>query len=611
LLERFRMKARHSLIVAVLLAAVIVFIVVWDASVFSRTEVRYEAAYRQLDRAEREAVARTALGLLENESKSIGDLPAFMNERADEDYLLFVSFALKGGRTKISFGRGPTLFAALKMACDEQARLWKGGAPWSLGMLKVDLVEHLSEPREVDKDFRFRGRRNFEGLMFGFDPPIYLLPEEVWGWNIFEDNGRVRLKILKRIFLRKNRGSLVAKKLEEGGKVSVQSFSCMSFGLIHGEFCDFWHGKAVPLEPLSSDVIRDMVQQGAGYLVRHQKESGRFLYRFQPERLGFSSSYNIVRHAGVMWSLLDFYRHTSSPPPRLEQALARSKDYLLSTLHEFRGAQGEMLLAPTLSDKVKLGAVGLGLLALVEYADVMDDRSLDPILTGLGKFILFCQEPSGKFRHKYDIGRGRFLSFTSQFYSGEAVLALVALYGHTKDERWLEAAKRGARYLIEVRDAKKSIRSLTHDHWLMIALSRLYLIDPAPLWRDHLFKLARAIMDKQRKEHEFPDYVGSFYDPPQSAVAATRAEGLVAAYRVAVDEDPELAGEIKRSLLLIADFLRFRHYSWELAAHTRRPQFAIGAFSESTLSSDVRMDYIQHCISALMGIDEVMGGSDG
>jgi len=300
------------------------------------------------------------------------------------------------------------------------------------------------------------------------------------------------------------------------------------------------------------------------------------------------------------------------PSDALKDALARAKDYLLSHMREFRDVEGRRLLAPTLRDEVKLGAAGLGLLALIDYAEIADDESLEPILEGMGEFILFCQKPSGEFLHKYDIRRKRFLNFRSQFYSGEATLALVALFEHTGDERWLEAAKSGARYLIEVRDAGKPLRSLTHDHWLMLALSRLYLVDRDPLWRDHLFRLARAIMLKQRKQHRFPDYVGSFYTPPQSAVAATRGEGLVAAYRIAVAEDPELADEIRQSLLLIADFLRYRHYSWELAAHTRRPQFAIGAFSESALSSNVRMDYIQHCISALMGIARILEGkTDG
>ncbi|HDH97053.1 MAG TPA: hypothetical protein ENF73_04935, partial [Proteobacteria bacterium] len=122
------MKGRGCLIVAVVLLAANLFTVVWDHFAFDREGRRYSVVYRELTRAEKEAVARAALDLLA--SGEVDDPPSFMVEEADGDYMLFVSFALHGGRTKVSFGRGSSILAALRMACKEQARLWISGVQW-------------------------------------------------------------------------------------------------------------------------------------------------------------------------------------------------------------------------------------------------------------------------------------------------------------------------------------------------------------------------------------------------------------------------------------------------------------------------------------------------
>lgn len=598
------MKIKGCLIASIFLFLFIAFIVCWDVFVSSGVEPNYQLITKKLDRAQKEIVARTALNLLSGEK--IEELSSYMTETGDGDYLLFVSFALDGGKARVGFGRGKNLFTALQSACKDLARLFSNEMPWKLGILKVDLVRGLSDKIELDKNSQLKLTYGIDGLLFERKSTVFVMPEEIWGWNVLEKNGLVRLKILERLLSRTSRGSSVAAELQQDKKVKVRTFRAESFGLIHGEFYDFWRGKAVPLGEITGDSLESSIDSAVDCLICNQEKSGRFLYTFYPESLSTGESYNIVRHAGVLWSLCE--RYNKKPTEPLLKTIVKAKDFLLSNVETFEDAQGRKLSALVFKDEVKLGAVALGLVALVEYSEVTGDRSLEPVLLKLAEFILYCQKPSGEFHHKYHIKRKKFLDFESDFYPGESILALIELYNHTNDAKWLDAAKLAARYLIEVRDANKSEYALQPDQWLMIALERLYKIEPDPLWREHLFKIGRSMLLKQHKTHRFMDYIGGFYEPPVSAVTATRAEGLVAAYRVAVSEDPAFAQEIERSLLLVADFLRFRQYTPELAMYVRRPQIAMGAFSESALSSSFRMDYIQHCISALMGISEIVGG---
>jgi len=600
------MKSKGCLIVSLILFLSLLSIIVWDAFFFSAEKLSYQPIVKSFERAQKEEIAKTTLALLSG--KNIESPPPYMVEVGDKDYLVFVSFALDGQRARVGFGHEKTLLAALESACKNLSRLFSDAVPWGLGILKVGLVEGISDVKQVDKDTRLKILVGIEGLIFELKSSVFVMPEEVWGWNILEDGGSIRLKIFERFLNRQSRGSSVATELQGGKKVEVQSFRAESFGLIRGSFYDFWRGKAIPLGEATSDSLESSISSAVAYLVRNQDSSGKFLYLLQPENLSFSESYNVVRHAGVLWSLCDRYR--AKPSEALLTAIVRAKNFLLSTIKEFEAPDGQKLYAPIYEkeNEAKLGAAALGLLALVEYSELINDRSAEPVILELGKFVLFCQQPSGDFHNKYHVRRMQFLEFESDFYPGESILALIELYKHTNDARWLDAAKLGVKYLIEVRDANKPENALQPDQWLMIALERMYRIEPNPAWRDHLFRIARSILPRQNKTHRFMDYIGGFYEPPQSAVTGTRAEGLVAAYRVAVTGDPELAGQIKRSLFLVFDFLRFRQYTPELAMNVRRPQIIMGAFSESALSSSVRMDYIQHCISAVMGISEIIGG---
>jgi hypothetical protein len=184
------------------------------------------------------------------------------------------------------------------------------------------------------------------------------------------------------------------------------------------------------------------------------------------------------------------------------------------------------------------------------------------------------------------------------YYTGEAVLGLLRLYAIDPNPAYLDAARRGADYVVHVRDASSTEDSQEHDHWISYAYNELYRVVPDPAYLEHALKIARAIEKKQHRAAgaQAPDYVGTFYEG-QSTPASTRIE--------AYDADIALSRFAGRPDAWLLDLAR------EAAASTLGQQFdaaddywlpnpakAAGGVRESLFASDVRIDYVQHAMSA-------------
>jgi hypothetical protein len=144
---------------------------------------------------------------------------------------------------------------------------------------------------------------------------------------------------------------------------------------------------------------------------------------------------------------------------------------------------------------------------------------------------------------------------------------------------------------------------LTHDHWLLYALNELYRHRPELLYLDQAMRIAGAISMAQNRQPAFPDYLGSYYNPPRSTPTATRSEGLLAAYRLARDFGLEReARSILETVRLNIGFQLATQVLPERALYLRDPERCLGGFTRSLTNFEIRIDYVQHNISALVAL---------
>ncbi|MBS2036542.1 hypothetical protein JST97_16235 [bacterium] len=467
---------------------------------------------------------------------------------------------------KITLGRGPGLRPALESALGQKG-------PLQSGWLKLDLVS-LSDNR------REKLETGMDGLAWS-EPPEALLPDLI--------SHRALLKSGK---LRKDYGE----RLHTAQRAEPPAFRFQTQQAL-------WTRQTVePLfrghrlyraQDLTSAQLLKAARLAGDFLVRQLDARGHFDYAYHPAEDHSENSYNSLRHAGACYALCQLSR--ASQQPAYAQAAARGLGYLVGQLKPVAG--GGLALVEQRS--VKLGGNALAVIALLEYQQTTGDRRWWPQARRLGRTLLAAQVPSGAFPvHKSDFTSGANLEFTSGYYPGEALLALLYLDRQEPAGPWLAAAQRGARYLILERDHGLGPDKLPHDHWLLLALDQLQQRKPDPLYPAHMQKLCTAICSAQLHHQPELDWNGGFYRPPRTGPTAIRCEGMAAAWPWLQKSQQEI---VRQSLLDGMVFQLQAQLQPESCVYFPKPERPLGAIPRSLTNFEVRIDYSQHFISAALG----------
>ncbi|MCR4274510.1 MAG: hypothetical protein NUW02_00455 [Candidatus Campbellbacteria bacterium] len=364
----------------------------------------------------------------------------------------------------------------------------------------------------------------------------------------------------------------------------------------------------------SESTYLEAARLGGNYLAAHTNTDGSFVYQYNPVTDTESSSYNIVRHAGTTYSLLELYEATH------EQKYLTAAESALNYLAE------SAVPCPFMSDalcieegnETKLGGNALAVLAFTKYLSIAEEATgttttAYPYLSlaqQLANFITNTQAPDGEFTvHNVTIDTGERSAFESEYYPGESIFALARLFELDRDTKWIDAAHRGAHWLIEVRDADVAIQNLNHDHWLLYGLNELYANRPDEIYLAHTQKIVQSIVAAQHtnKTGDQEDWNGGFYDPPRSTPTATRSEGLGAAYWLFKKAGDDAYAFVALDAMEKAVVFQLRTQFTASQLRTLKGNSSgVGGFHESLDGYAIRIDYVQHNISSLLALDRIL-----
>jgi hypothetical protein len=360
------------------------------------------------------------------------------------------------------------------------------------------------------------------------------------------------------------------------------------------------------------DELVAAVRLGADYLCRVMDENGRYAYMVHPADAHPDASYGILRHAGTTFALFEAYGETKTPL-YLEKG-ERALGYLEKKFISSQSPEGALAYVLDTNDEEqqKVGGAGLALLAFTEHARASGKKDKLATMRSLARFIVSAQYPDGRFRANRDVERegkappGPALKKELIYYVGEAIFGLMRLWSIDPDDKWLEAAKRAADWCIETRDVTTTDATQEHDHWLSYALMELYKVTKKPSYVEHAFKIARAILLKQfDKNAPAPDFVGAFYAEAPSTPASTRLEAFgadIATARAAGKDDAWLMGPA----LAMARFTRAQQLDADAVYFARDPARVVGGVRESLFVYDIRIDYVQHAMSAWLHLARLL-----
>ncbi|MBF8275629.1 MAG: hypothetical protein HW390_702 [Candidatus Brocadiaceae bacterium] len=373
-------------------------------------------------------------------------------------------------------------------------------------------------------------------------------------------------------------------------------------------------GKAVSTQ---IDDVRIAINRSANYLMKNTKAGGMFEYRINMNHaIKVKEKYNILRHAGAMYAMSMCYQ--LHPDDNMRSAVKRAGKYLrdeaidtlpgkenmLAVLSKPHDSQGDEPL------QAKLGGTGLGLAALLSLEDISPGSTPLADLRKLGQFLVYMQREDGSFSSKYIPAEGGVNdNWQSLYYPGEAILGLLMLYEKDPSAIWIDSASKALEYLARSRKDKTDVPA---DHWALLATEKMLslknkdkLAVPRELLIDHAVQICDAILKRQINEPERTEYGGGFSMDGRTTPAATCLEGLMAACSF-LPRDHDIRKRIDSAVYQGIAFL--------LNAQIKEGPFAgafprsVGRLNQNTpeakefnnRATEVRIDYVQHALSAMI-----------
>jgi hypothetical protein len=335
---------------------------------------------------------------------------------------------------------------------------------------------------------------------------------------------------------------------------------------------------------------------GGEYILRMQQADGSFLYYYDPVKdTAIESRYNILRHAGAAYALFQLYEATRDP--RYLDAARKAMVFLRTRFRPLPAAKAVFVL--DFDGKAKLGANGLALVAMAKQLELDPGSANLEEARQLANMIITLQRKDGSFQSYYITPAGESAG-DSLYYPGEAILGLASLYRITNDRRLLEAARAAADYLVVSQD---KLRELPPDAWLLEALEVLNKIGRNEGYINHAIAIAETMVSNQYTKDDPPGYAGAFRPGiPRSTPAASRAEGILAAYRMAREAGDPRAVDLGRALKASARFQLQQQFPLAGPSNFPNPQRAAGGSRESLDDDSIRIDFVQHNVSSLLGM---------
>ena len=551
------------------------------------------------------AAVRRALAAAESVPVDRSSLPA----GPASPQVVLLSASDGRSRAKVAVGAGANFPAAVEHAVTALRRLGvtAKGARW----LRLDVVKGAGE-RPLDGNGRPLPRPlPWDGVAFARRTGLAMLTPELAAQRALTSDGQVHVAHLPRLLqLRVAPPWRVAlAEVSESERAALDEwtvttpFASASF-FSDGEGAERLTGTQRARSSTEPAVLLQAIRDGAAYLQRMTLADGRFVYSYLPGSDGEVPDYNIVRHAGTVYAMLEVYELTRDPA--LLADADRALGYLLGHIRPHPSTPAMEVVVS--EGSVKLGGVALTLLALAKHAVVTGDGRYLPRMRALARYIQDSQGPDGAFvsQRSYPAMEPD-LKVDVQYFPGESIFALLRLHALDPQESWLATAERGARYLIHVRDGSLPPERVTPDHWLLYALNELHRARPDPVYLDHAQRIARVIAASQSRSPYPPERVGIYGRGAHSTLAAARTEGLVAAYLLARDfgrrEDLSL---VRSAVELGVGFQLKTQLLPEQAMYAENPPRALGAFHQSLTDYEVRIDYVQHNLSGILGLRGVL-----
>jgi hypothetical protein len=371
---------------------------------------------------------------------------------------------------------------------------------------------------------------------------------------------------------------------------------------------------------IAASELQVAIDRSARFLAGLCDEHGQFAYRVHldpdtPPQPG----YNELRHAGAIYAMGQYGRRTADP--EVKRAMLRAATFLRRRCMAPVAGNPKLiavwsepeLLGMDQPRQAKLGATGLGLVALASAEQLEPGFTTREELRALGRFLLFMQQPNGAFYSKYFPDLGRSDLWQSMYYPGEAALGLLMLHELDPAPQWMRGAQQAL--VAMAREGGQQDKTFP-DQWFLLASEYWFRLRdenvPDQVTAEilhHARRICRDMVADQQGQLDCPMIAGCFTPDGRTCPTATRLEGLLAALMFLPPEDEALKQEIRVATRRAMRFLlRAQVADGPLAGAIPRVMPGFGQpqdASDAARAGEVRVDYVQHALSAKIQFEQV------
>lgn len=343
-------------------------------------------------------------------------------------------------------------------------------------------------------------------------------------------------------------------------------------------------------ENLNTSILASL-QMAGDYLVNHIQGSGKWDYQYDPVEDRNEKGYNVLRHSATTYSLALIFKYTRDPDHY--NGTISTLNYVLSRYMVMGKIEGVNVAYMVRGGYAKLGGAALTVLAVSEVEKLDPYARYEKELDMLGEFILQMQKEDGSFQCFYLEKEDEH----SDYYPGEALLALARLYDATGDQRYLDALLIGFDHY----NPYFTDRYTAYSPWAVEAMVYTLQWADVPEYIEYCYATAESCSRGQN----LPEYtsdeklVGAWGSDPASN-AASRIEAVMDSYLLAKRKNHTAKEmEFKTSAELGARFLMNFQLDGEEAEMFPSPDLVKGGFPQTYNNLDIRIDQVQHAVVVL------------
>lgn len=355
---------------------------------------------------------------------------------------------------------------------------------------------------------------------------------------------------------------------------------------------------------VTTEEVKKSLKMAENWFKNSLAPRGDFRYSYYPSLDEYSPNNNFIRQFLASRYLAEMAQEDKEP----KELHKKNLDYIFNNWYQEDGEIGYVYNNKKPNGS-KLGANALLIRVLIfspffeEYQDKANKLANGILSTQKkdGNFKAFYIEPNKEYDEEYYLN----------FYSGEAILALVELYQETGNKKYLESAIRAQDYyLVEYVDELEENYYPAYVPWHSQSLFKIYQKTDERKYLKAILTMNDKLLELQNADgRPYLDYKGRFFNPqttqygwPHSASDGPYTESLAYAYKSAkILRDQQHQKVYKKRLLIsLANLVRLQYNEASMYYITdKNTKKARGGLRTNLNDNRLRLDTTGHAVDAL------------